>query len=359
MNLEDLIPYCIFPNSFIRNGKLPPQQKVLFEILCSYDHAGVDGTRKGWCNPSLDKVSEQMGLKKRAVQTHLKRLVEAGMIVVVYRNTLQFEGRTSLYILNILPGLSEPDLKRIALTRNIEIKHMLSGLNTIKVQTAKGIFDVAEEQFDLEFIITGNRSSTILQADDIASAEDIISSEEEGQVKDRELYSFTGEQLKYKKVEMDSDDDMSGLSFSSRRVQKKEKGVNWDSEDPIQRIKSGNYKNVTSREICVYFKYLFDKKYPGFPYIIEWHNNKDMNIIMARLEKFDIPIFIPMMEHFIKIYDKVFYAPDYPRPGIWQFGQPWIINKLSADYEKAQATEEKIEIVEEKPNIDGKKTMVF
>jgi DNA-binding transcriptional ArsR family regulator len=331
---------------------------VLFEILCSYDHAGADGTRKGWCNPSLDKVAEQMGLKKRAVQTHLKRLVEAGMVFVVYRNNQQFDGRTSLYILNILPGLNEVDLKRIAHTRNIEIKHMLSGLNTIKVQTAKGIFDVAEEQFDLEFIITGKRSSTILQADDIASAEDIISSAEEGQIKDKELYGFTGDQLKANKNEVNSDDDMSGLSYSDRKVKKKSQGPGWNSEDMLERIKSGNYKDITSSEICVYFKYLYDKQYPRYPYIIEWNNNKDVDTIRAKLEKFDIDVFIPMMEHFFKIYDKMFYAPEYPRPGIWQFNQSWIVNKLSADFDKTQVIDEKIETVEEKPNIKSKKTVI-
>ena len=102
MSFEDLIPYCIFPNSFIRNGKIPPQQKVLFEILCSYDHVGSDGKRKGWCEPSLDKIAEQMGLKKRAVQTHLKRLVEAGMVVIVYfQYRPQMQEELPLYILNI------------------------------------------------------------------------------------------------------------------------------------------------------------------------------------------------------------------------------------------------------------------
>jgi len=33
------------------------------------------------------------------------------MVVIVYRNIIPDAGRTSLYILNILPGLSEADRK--------------------------------------------------------------------------------------------------------------------------------------------------------------------------------------------------------------------------------------------------------
>lgn len=358
MSFEDLIPYCIFPNSFIRNGKIPPQQKVLFEILCSYDHVGSDGKRKGWCEPSLDKIAEQMGLKKRAVQTHLKRLVEAGMVVIVYRNIIPDAGRTSLYILNILPGLSEADRKRIALTRNIEIKHKISGLNTIKVQTAKGMIDVSEKEFDLEYIITGNRSSTILEADGIVDPEEIISKAQESLIKDKELYEFCGEQLKQKKAEINLDDDMEGLSFGRKIVMKKKtKGPGWSSEDPIVRITAGNYDKVTPREICVYFKHLVEITYPGLPYIIEWKNNKDPNIISNRLEQYDVDVFIPMMEHFIKNYERLFYDPKYPKPAIWHLSQTWIINKLSADFEKTMKTQEQMDTVEERPTASGEQMM--
>jgi len=355
MNLEDLIPFCIFPNSFIRNGKLPSQQKVLFEILCSYDHVGVDGTRKGWCEPSLDRIAEQMGLKKRAVQTHLKRLVEAGMVFVVYRNIVPGDGRTSIYVLNILPGLSEADRKRIAHTRNIEIKHKISGLNTVKVQTAKGMFHVSEEEFDLEFIITGARSSTILEADGVVDPEEIISKSNEARGKD--LYEYEGEQLK--KQQPKADDDFSDLTFGRKVVTKKTKGPGWDSEDPIERIKSGNYKNIGSREICVYFKHLYEITYPGLPYIIDWKNQKDMNIIRAKLETYEIDVFVPMMEHFIRTYDKLFKSNDHPKPRINQFSVTWIVNKLSADFEKTQQLNEKVEFVDEKPNVSGESKKVM
>lgn len=353
MTIEDLLPYCVFPNSFIRNGKIPPQQKVLFEILCSYDHAGVDGTRKGWCDPSLDKIAEQMGLKKRAVQTHLKRLVESGMVVVVYRNLSLNESRTSIYILNILPGLNESDLKRIALTRNIEIKHLLSGLNTIKVQTAQGMFNVAEEQFDLEYLITGKRSSTILQADRIATPEEIISDADEKKIREKDLYGYP-EPVKGDDV----DDDFSDLTFSNKRVKRREKGPGWNSDNYLDRIVAGNYEKITSKEICGYFKYLYDLKYPLFPYTVNTKNWKDLNIIRANLEKFELDLFIPLIEYFIKNYERLFYNDDYPRPAIWQLSQAWIINKVTADFDKNQVNEEKLEVANERPDTTVSKTII-
>ena len=107
-----------------------------------------------------------MGLSKRQVQVYLKRLVEKGFVTIIYRNnTLETDCRSSIYVLNILPGLSEADRKRIASTRTIGIKNKISGLNIIKVQTSKGMMYTSQEEFDLEYLVTGKRSSCVIEGE--------------------------------------------------------------------------------------------------------------------------------------------------------------------------------------------------
>jgi DNA-binding transcriptional ArsR family regulator len=338
INFDNLIQYCIFPNSFIRNGKLPAQQKVLFEIFCTYDHLDGNGTRKGWCSPSLDKVAEQIGLSKRAVQVHLKRLVEAGMIVIVYRNNEIVPGspKSSIYILNILPGVSEADRKRIAAARTIEIKHLISGLSTIKIQTVTGMQYISEEEFDLECIVTGQRSSTVMDGE-IADPEDIISKVDENKTSTTaELNRFTGEQLKAEsKV---AEDDV--FSFKKNTTPKRDK-IGFNSEDVICRIGAGNYKGVTNKNICAYYKHLFEISYPGEKYIVDYI--KETGIIGARLKTWDIDVLIPMIEFFIQRYDKLFCTTEYPRPRLYQLSIAWIINKLNEQFSRAEKAKVEME----------------
>lgn len=358
IRFEDLIPYCIFPNSFIRNGKIPPQQKVLFEILCSYDHVDKNGQRKGWCDPGLDRVAEQMGLTKRAVQVHLKRLVESGMVIIVYRNTEVVVGspRSSIYVLNILPGLSENDRKRIAAARSIQIKHLISGLNTIRVQTAKGMQYIAEQEFDLEYIVTGERSSTTMEGE-IGDAEDVISTDEERKVGQSELYRFTGTQLKREEPTQSTGEEDVVISFTSNRnTAKKVDRSGFNSDNIIERISSGNYKGVTGKDLCLYFKHLFEINYPGEKYTMDYI--KEPKIMTARLEKWDMDVFVPMIEFFIQRYDKYFFDKDYPRPRIYQLSIPWIINKLNEQFARAEKAKEDmaepIQVQKDNPNVESR-----
>jgi hypothetical protein len=316
INFDNLIPYCIFPNSFIRNGKIPPQEKVLFEILCSYDHLSKDGNRKGWCEVGLDTVAEQMGLEKRMVQIHLNRLIEKGFVTVVYRNTNpRYTGdpRSSIYILNILPGLSEADIKRIVSTMTVTIKHKISGLNTIRVKTSRGVeYIPSAEEFDLEYLITGNRSSEVL--DDIADEETPKTEKEE------DIFTFKANDK------------------PSQAKSNPEPNIN--DPDPIVRILMGNYNTVDVKDICKYFSYVYRQAYPIDPeYLID--RTKDSAQVKLMLGKVKVDTFIPMMEFFVRNYDRMFANSNYPRPKIFQMGITWIWNKLSDEFVKYQSAAKK------------------
>lgn len=343
INFEDLVPYCIFPNSFIRNGKIPPQQKVLFEILCSYDFMDKEGKRKGWCDPSLDTISGQMGLKKRAVQVHLKRLVEGGLVTVIYRNNATEGHRSSIYVLNILPGLSDADLKRIALTRNLDIKHLVSGLNTIKVQTSEGMKDIANEEFDLQYIVTGQRASEIIEGE-IATPEDIISDDEEADVSVFEREGLTNElknDNKNTKQEVQDNEDDIKISFKKSTVvinpserRKQVKSEEFNSKDAVSRMLAGNYDDLKPLDYCKYFKHKYEIKYPTEKLIID--RIKDTVAIKNRLKDMEPEVLVQVLEYYIENYHRLFYTNEYRRPKIYQLGIAWVFNKLLENFYYAQ-----------------------
>lgn len=314
INFDNLIPYCIFPNSFLRNGKIPPQEKVLFEILCSYDFLDRDGNRKGWCEVGLDTVAEQMGLEKRMIQIHLNRLIEKGFVTVVYRNTNpRYTGdpRSSIYILNILPGLSQADIQRIVSTMTITIKHKISGLNTIRVKTSRGIEYVpTSEEFDLEYLITGNRSSEVI--------DNITDENTETPTKaDEDIFTFKP-------------------ADKTTPTQKTTPEPNINDPDPIIRILMGNYNTVDVKDVCKYFSYVYSQVYTTDPtYMVD--RIKDSSQVKLMIGKVGINNFIPMMEFFIRQYQKLFANTQYPRPKIFQLGITWIWNKLSDEYVKHQS----------------------
>ena len=314
---EQLISCCVFPNSFIRNGTLKPHEKVLFEILCSYDFLNSDGERKGWCDVGLDRVAEEMGLSKRQVQVYLKRLVEKGFVTIIYRNnTLETDRRSSIYVLNILPGLSEADRKRIASTRTIGIKNKISGLNIIKVQTSKGMVYISPEEFDLEYLVTGKRSSCVIEG-------------EIGEVeidKENTVEEFSDLKITTGRKVVDPE--------SLKRNNSKDPG--YYSDDPVVRILSGNYKDLKPMDICKYFGFVYKQVYPNDPpYVV----SKKIEIphIKRRLSQVDTDVLIGMIKFFIENYDRLFKSENYLRPRIWAIGTDWIWQKLSEHY--ARATE--------------------
>lgn len=315
---EQLISCCVFPNSFIRNGTLKPHEKVLFEILCSYDFLNADGERKGWCDVGLDRVAEEMGLSKRQVQVYLKRLVEKGFVTIIYRNnTLETDCRSSIYVLNILPGLSEADRKRIASTRTIGIKNKISGLNIIKVQTSKGMMYTSQEEFDLEYLVTGKRSSCVIKG-------------EIGEVeidKENTVEEFDGLKITTGRKVVDPE--------SLKRNNSVDPG--YYSDDPIVRILSGNYKDLKPMDICKYFGFVYKQVYPNDPpYVV----SKKIEIphIKRRLSQVDTDILIEMIKFFITNYDRLFKNENYLRPRIWAIGTDWIWQKLSEHYARATET---------------------
>lgn len=348
VNFEDLIPYCVFPNSFIRNGKIPAQQRVLFEILCTFDHLDKDKNRKGWCDPNLDTLAEYMGLSIRSVQTHLKRLVEAGMVTVVYRNNSLQNKRSSIYILNILPGISAVDRKRIAATRNIDIKHAISGLNNIKVQTANGTQFISEKEFDLEYLVTGNPANGEIIDGEIATPEDIISKEEE--VSDGEDTN-TNNNTQSNDTRQDSvstndnnseQEDEIEISFtkSNIKVKKEQKPLDdfqlakWDDKDPVVRIQVGNYENLKAIDYCLYFKHIYNITYPGEMLVID--RTKDIVQIKNRLKDTEPETLIKLIEYFVRNYQRLFYSAEYRRPKIYQMGIAWVFNKICDNYYYAE-----------------------
>lgn len=359
INFEDLIPYCIFPNSFIRNGKIPAQQRVLFEILCTFDHLDKDKNRKGWCDPNLDTLADYMGLSIRSVQTHLKRLVEAGMVTVVYRNNSLQNKRSSIYILNILPGISAVDRKRIAATRNIDIKHAISGLNNIKVQTANGTQFISEKEFDLEYLVTGNPANGEIIDGEIATPEDIISKEEEvsdgedrqasedNSVKEKEQtttqrdtvqHGHGNRQSNTTTANTNTSEDEIEISFtkSNIKVKKEPKQLddfqlaNWDNKDVIVRIQVGNYEGLKPIDYCMYFKHKYELQYPGERYIID--RTKDIVQIKNKLKELEPELVINLIEYFVANYQRLFYNSEYRRPKIYQLGIAWLLNKLMENY---------------------------
>lgn len=332
IDLTDYIPFCVFPNSFIRNGKLSSNVKVLFEILCSYDHLDGDGKRKGWCSPALDTVAEQMGLEKRSVQNHLKKLVELGMVTIIYRNTqaTSNEPRTSIYVLNILPGLSEVDLKRIAHTRNIEIKHIISGLNTIKVQTTNGIQTINREEFDLQYLVTGEHSSDVI---------------------DGELDENTDTE---KDTKQTTDDDNIEFEFKPYTPKAKRKEAKCDDPDPIVRILKGDYSNLKPIDLCKYFKHCYELQYPGQIYMIDRY--KDPSTLQAKFAELEnLP---ELIEFFVRRYKDMFYSKDYPKPQIYQLSIAWIMNKLIDSFNRAEQAKQDAEPIRVQ-NSEEESTMFF
>lgn len=321
-DIDQMISCCVFPNSFIRNGKLSAQEKVLFEILCSYDFLNSDGERKGWCDVGLERVADEIGLSKRQVQIHLKRLVEKGFITIIYRNCNTTNGtdkRSSIYILNILPGLSESDRKRISSTRTIEVKNKISGLNTIKVQTSKGMKYITPEEFDLEYLVTGTRSSQVLEGEigdvEIEDEDNIQTTTE-----DNEFKITTGRKV-----------------IDPAKLKKKDsKDPGYYSEDPIVRLMSGNYSDVKPMDMCNYFGTIYKQVYPNDPpYVV----SKKIEIphIKRRIEQVGEETLAEMIKYFIENYDRLFKNERYPRPTVYSIGADWIWKKLSEHY--ARATE--------------------
>jgi hypothetical protein len=347
INFEDLISYCIFPNSFIRNGNIPAQQRVLFEILCTFDFMDKDGKRKGWCDPSLDTLSNYMGLSVRAVQIHLKRLVESGMVTVIYRNCSINGKKSSIYILNILPSLSEADRIRIAATRNIEVKHAISGLNTIKVQTNSGIQSINEEAFDLQYIITGERSSEIIEGE-IATPEEIISMFEEEEVPQTEKYGYDDEVDEVVETSNCTDnkqnEDNFEISFKSpstpisfKSKQEKIKSMQndkWNDKDPVVRIMIGNLEDLKPLDYCKYFKHKYELQYPGEMLVVD--RIKDTAAIKNRLKDMEPSVLIGAINYYIANYQKLFYSEDYRRPKVYQLGITWVFNKLLENFYYAE-----------------------
>lgn len=371
MLFSDLIPYSVFPNSFIRNGKITPHQKVLFEILCSYDFVTSNGNRKGWCSVSLETISEQMGIEKRCVQYHLKALIKLGMVTVIYRNS---QHQSSIYILNILPGISEADRQRIAATRTTEVKNLISGLNTIKVQTSNGFRYVSEEEFDLQYLVTGERSSEIMEGEiDDSYFEENTESDSNNTTRDMELYynnnnidivsnspntvcatnnssvfssandnSFRNTNRKDNNA--DSQDKEINISFKKlstpiEKVVNSSNVSNYNSKDPVERILSGNYRDLKPLDYCKYFKHKYELKYKLETLVID--RNKDATAIKNLLKEFEPNILIELIDFFIKKYDTLFANTDYPRPKIYQLNIKWILNKLLEQYYLQQ--EHKIE----------------
>jgi DNA-binding transcriptional ArsR family regulator len=356
INFDDLIPYCIFPNSFIRNGKIPAQQRILFEILCTFDFMDKDGKRKGWCDPSLETLSDYMGLSIRAVQIHLKRLVEAGMVTVIYRNC-SIEGRkSSIYVLNILPGLSDADRLRIAATRNIEVKNAISGLNTIKVQTTEGMQHISEEEFDLQYIVTGEHSSEIIEGE-IADPEDIISNEAEQDVSVFEqegLDNVKAKTVQDNKSNVQDTEDFE-ISFKAPKtpinIKTREEKIKamqderWSDKDPVVRILVGNFGDIKPMDYCKYFKHKYELQYPGEKLVID--RIKDTAAIKNRLKDLEPEMLVKVIDYYIYNYQKLFYNEEYRRPKIYQLGIAWVFNKLLENFyyaEKARVEAEPIPV---------------
>lgn len=370
INFEDLIPYCIFPNSFIRNGKIPASQRILFEILCTYDFIDSKGNRKGWCDPGLERLSEEMGLGIRATQIHLKRLVESGMICIIYRNCCKTGKRTSIYVLNILPGLSIVDIKRIASTRNLEIKNTLSGLNDITIQTVNGMEYISREEFDLQYILTGNRSDNIMEGE-VGSAEDIISDEEEAKVYDTENIikdnkSSNRTVNKDKEIPIDESIVDSEISFGKPKNpinlnahierQNKMNSENWNNTNPINRINCGNFKDIKPIDYCKYFKFQYENTYEGECLIVD--RTKDLSAIKLRLVDMEPEDLVSIMNYFIGNYQRLFYSADYKRPQIYQLSIPWIMNKLLENYYYSKKAENEFGSIKVQTNINEVKETI-
>jgi DNA-binding transcriptional ArsR family regulator len=317
MQINSLLEYSVFPNSFIRNNKLTPHQKILFEIFCSFDHIQEDGKRKGWCYPSLETISYNMGISIRAVQVHLKALVELGLITIVYRNNgSRSEDKSSVYVLNILPGISEEDRQKIAHTRNIEIKNLISGFNTIKINTTTGMQYISEEEFDLEYIVTGQRSSVVIDGEIQGTDSDVFKEDEEG---------------------------FEGISFKQSRV-KITPNKNTGIIDELEKLKNGRYTVVSNDSVRNYFKFLYEQKYPGFIYDIKSKTVQyEDNIISSRIREYGTEKFIVLMKHFIEHYERLFFNEKYPKPNIGMFNLAWIMNKLDVDYNQYITNQEKID----------------
>lgn len=327
-DIEQLIQSCVFPNSFIRNGKISAQEKILFQILCSYDFLNTDGERKGWCEVGLERVASEIGLTKRQVQVHLKRLVEKGFVTIIYRNctpTTDQSARSSIYVLNILPGLSEADRQRIASTRTIDIKNKLSGLNTIKVQTSSGMKYIAPEEFDLEFLVTGRRSSVTL----------------EGEIGSVDIEDESGNATSVQNIDSDLQITVGRKVVDPAKLKKNiVRGEGYYHQDPVIRIINGNYKNVTAMDMCNYFIYIYGTIYPNDPrYLLS--RKLELTHMKRRLAQVDTQTLAEMIKYFIENYNRLFRSEKYPRPRVYSLGADYVWQKVSEHY--ARATEVALE----------------
>jgi len=360
MTFSDLLTYCVFPNSFIRNGSLTIQERMLFEILCSYDHLDDDGSRKGWCCPSLDRLSKDLGLGVRAIQVHLKRLVKKSMITVVYRNNVPsaVEGKSSIYILNILPGLSENDRKRIATIRDIEIKNLISGLNVIRVQTAEGFHNLATNEFDLHYLLTGEKTDTAFRVEgeviDEKSASRIISDEQEQKVSNKDLY---GEGVcRYNESTTESSEGDSTITFRPSSSSVRKGATDCDSRtDPLSMIRAGKFVDIKEEHICQYFAELYQTSYEGEQYFSNVKETmKDQKILTKILETMEMEQLVPMIEFYVTHYKKLFHHTNHPRPRIRYLAVEWIFTNLIKAYQQYATIQSEASSLNNKQSTEGK-----
>lgn len=327
INFQDLIPYCIFPNSFIRNGNLTVHERMLFEVLCSYDHLDKNKQRKGWCDPSLARLAKDMGCSKRTVQYHLKKLVEKGLVVIVYRNNSTTDKKNPIYILNILPGLSETDKKRIAHSRTVEIRHLISGLNIVRVKTSKGMQYVTPEEFDLEYLVTGQRTENrdVIEGE-IATLDDIDNMLETSEPDKKEEQKEEDDDMKISFKRINEPLEPIKLKESKPTTKQKQK----QKKDPVAQILAGNYEKINAKDLALYFKYVYELTYLGEFYAIDY--KKDLRALKLKQEQLGTELLCDLIKYFVTRYKDLFYSEEYKRPRIYHLNIAWVFNKLMENY---------------------------
>lgn len=291
MSIDKAIKTSTFFNSFIRNKNLSNNEKLLFEILCSYDI-----NKKGWCQVSVDRLSEDMQLTPQSTRNILNQLTKIGLVIIVY--TQNSGGlKTPIFVLNILYGISIADKQRLSQLRDSSIRNKISGLSFIKLKTHTGVKELSINDFNLELLVTGEIGNITTE---------VIEGELTENSNNRETVLTTKPMIK--------------------KIRNKTLDSDYNNTNIYVRIEHGNYTNVTAKILTEYFQHIYKKAYPGEVTVVD--SMRDVSVINKKLKEFELDDVVKMIELLVYKYKDNFYTVKFPRPKLVILSYDWIFNSI-------------------------------
>jgi len=202
--------------------------------------------------------------------------------------------RSSIYILNVLPGVSMEDLAKIRSVAEVGIRNAISGINCVRLKTAKGEQHMFPEEFCMDLIE--------LYYEDVLYAE---------------IESFEGPEL---------------LVTGSGKV-----------------VKSKTIRRVMPEKLAEFYKYQYNL---CFNKQVSVTGKQTLEIFIALQREFDDELIQRIITTFIWKYMDLFYTREWPLPKLYSLRQEWVINKI-LDNVEGDTVRQKDEDLEEIIDMEG------